>query len=268
MSVPEMLLTGWACLAAAMALVWWVSQRSRNAGSVDVVWTFGLAFLALLYSATLPGWLPRKLLVLSLVMTWALRLGVHLIRRVRSEAEDGRYARLRREQGQRFGIWSFVFFQVQALLDVVLSLPLLVVMLSTSAGWRWADLLGAALFVTALVGEAIADRQLWRWRQSPANRGRTCREGLWRYSRHPNYFFEWIHWLAYPVIGIGLPYGGWLWLAPLLMLFLVLKVTGIPPTEQQSLESRGDDYRAYQQTTNAFFPGPPRALLTKTGTPS
>ena len=97
-----------------------------------------------------------------------------------------------------------------------------------------------------------------QWRAAPAHRGRTCRAGLWRYSRHPNYFFEWIHWLVYPVIGIGLPYGGALWLAPALMLFLVLRVTGIPPTEEQALRSRGADYRDYQETTSAFVPWPPK----------
>ena len=108
------------------------------------------------------------------------------------------------------------------------------------------------------VGESVADRQLSAWRADPANRGRTCRAGLWGYSRHPNYFFEWIHWLAYPTLAVGLPYGWVAWFAPALMLYLVLKVTGIPPTEAQSLRSRGDDYRAYQRTVNAFFPGPRR----------
>jgi len=103
----------------------------------------------------------------------------------------------------------------------------------------------------------MADRQLAAWREDPANAGRTCRAGLWAWSRHPNYFFEWLHWLAYPLLAVGLPLGWTVWFVPALMLLLVLKVTGIPPTERRSLERRGDDYRAYQRSTSAFIPMPP-----------
>ena len=112
--------------------------------------------------------------------------------------------------------------------------------------------------ISSIWGETVADRQLRTWRRDPHNQGRTCRTGLWSYSRHPNYFFEWLHWLVYPVMAIGLPWGWTLWVAPAVMLYLVLEVTGIPPTEAQSIRSRGEDYRTYQQTTNAFFPGPRR----------
>jgi steroid 5-alpha reductase family enzyme len=149
-------------------------------------------------------------------------------------------------------------FQVQGLLAFLLALPLWVLAGAELAQWRVQDALALALWILAMVGESRADQQLKRWRRSPAGRGRTCRQGLWKYSRHPNYFFEWLHWSVYPLVGIGLPGGAWLWLAPLAMWFLITKVTGIPPTEEQSLRSRGDDYREYQRTTNAFFPGPPR----------
>jgi steroid 5-alpha reductase family enzyme len=115
-----------------------------------------------------------------------------------------------------------------------------------------------AVAVLALGGEAIADAQLSRFRRDPANRGTVCRTGLWRYSRHPNYFFEWVHWWAYVLIGIAAPWG---WLAlfgPALMLLFLFKITGIPPTEARALESRGDAYREYQRTTSVFVPWPPR----------
>jgi steroid 5-alpha reductase family enzyme len=118
----------------------------------------------------------------------------------------------------------------------------------------------AALFIGALavVGESIADGQLARFRADPANRGRTCREGLWRYSRHPNYFFEWIHWWAYVPLAASSAWWPATLAGPALMLFFILYVTGIPPTEERALLSRGDDYREYQRTTSAFFPWFPR----------
>jgi len=246
-------------LVLAMSLAWRRQRRTGNAGVVDVLWTFGIGLLAVLYALAADGWGPRRLLVGVLAGAWSARLGWHLAVRVASEQEDGRYANLRRRLGQRFDGWMFWFFQAQAALAVLLSLAFLVPSLATAPGWRPQDGLAVALWLLSIGGESLADRQLRLWRANPANRGVTCRAGLWRYSRHPNYFFEWIHWTVYPVLSIGLPYGWTLWFAPLLMLFLVLRVTGIPPTEEQSLKSRGEDYRDYQRTTNAFFPGPPRA---------
>jgi steroid 5-alpha reductase family enzyme len=257
---PNLVLPLVGLVATCAAMTWaWARQRgTRNAGIVDVLWTGSLGVLALAYGFGADGWLPRRVLVTVLAVGWSARLTIHLARRVGSEAEDGRYADLRERLGERFDRWMLGFFQAQALLAVLLSLTFLAVAAAPDAGWRVQDAIGVAIWVVALVGEGIADRQLAAWRADPANRGVTCRAGLWRYSRHPNYFFEWVHWLTYPVLGIGLPLGWALWATPALMLFLVLRVTGIPPTEAQSVRSRGDDYRAYQRTTNAFFPGPPR----------
>ncbi len=252
-------LLGLLALSAAMLIAWRRQLRTRNAGVVDVLWTAGLGALALAYAAAGDGWLPRRVLVALLAGLWSARLTWHLARRVSGEDEDGRYAQFRREKGAGFDRWALGFFQAQAVLAVLLSLAYLPGTVADQPGWRPQDAVAIALWLVSLVGEGVADRQLAAWRADPRNRGRTCRSGLWRYSRHPNYFFEWIHWLAWPVLALGLP-GGWaVWLAPAAMLFLVLKVTGIPPTEEQSLRSRGDDYRAYQRTTNAFFPGPPKA---------
>ncbi len=249
---------GLVALSLVMFLAWRRQLQTRNAGVVDVLWTAGLGSLALLYVALSDGWLPRRMLVATLAGVWSARLTLHLARRVFGEDEDGRYAEFRRQKGADFDRWAFWFFQAQAVLAVLLSLAYLPGVVGDAAGWRVQDAAAVLLWLTSLVGEAVADHQLSRWRANPANRGRTCRTGLWRYSRHPNYFFEWIHWLAWPVLAIGLP-GAWaVWLAPAAMLFLVVKVTGIPPTEEQSLRSRGDDYRDYQRTTNAFFPGPPK----------
>jgi len=123
---------------------------------------------------------------------------------------------------------------------------------------RWSDVLAIAVWIVAIAGEGVADRQLARFRADPENRGKTCRAGLWRYSRHPNYFFEWVHWFTYVLLAFGSPYV-WLTLAgPAVMLLFLYKVTGIPYTEKRALMSRGDDYRRYQETTSAFVPWFPR----------
>ncbi|MEZ6002560.1 MAG: DUF1295 domain-containing protein [Planctomycetota bacterium] len=251
-------LIGWPVLALVMLSLWVRQRRTGNAGTVDVAWTFGLGALGAAIAAGGAGFLPRRILLGTLIGFWALRLGLHLARRVAGEPEDGRYRALRRKAGASADRWFFWFFQAQALLAVLLTVPL-AYLSDQAAFWRIWDGVGATLWLLSLIGEAVADCQLAEWRSDPKNRGRTCRSGLWRYSRHPNYFFEWLHWLAYPVMAIGLPFGFLLWLAPLVMGLLIRYVTGIPPTEEQSLRSRGEDYRQYQATTNAFFPGPPRA---------
>jgi steroid 5-alpha reductase family enzyme len=245
-------------LVPIMALAWLRQRSTKNAGIVDLIWAGSLGVMAVSYAAFADGWGQRRVLVAVLAGLWSARLTWHLYQRVTSEAEDGRYAILRERWGANFEAWTFWFFQAQAVLAVLLSLTFLVVCVAGEPGWRIQDGIAVLLWVVALGGESLADRQLSAWRKNPANRGRTCRTGLWSYSRHPNYFFEWLNWLVYPVLGIGLTWGWSLWLTPALMLFLVVKVTGIPPTEEQSVRSRGDDYRDYQRTTNAFFPGHPK----------
>jgi steroid 5-alpha reductase family enzyme len=248
--------------AAALALVFagaWLRQRqTRNAGLVDVVWTVSVGGLGVAWCLLGAGWAPRRVLVASLIGLWCVRLAAHLAHRVLTEEEDGRYRRLRQSLGDGFDRWMVGFFAAQALSAVLLSLPMLMLAQAPEQGWRPVDAAAVSLWVVSWAGEALADRQLAAFRARPENRGRTCRSGLWAWSRHPNYFFEWLHWCVYPLLAVGLQGGGTLWLAPLAMLYLVLKVTGIPPTEEQSLLSRGDDYRAYQRTTSAFFPLPPR----------
>lgn len=247
-----------AAAAAAVFLLAWARQlRTRDATSVDLLWTLGIALTAAFHAVVAEGWLVRRVLLVALVWIWAGRLVAHLWKRV-GGGEDGRYAELRRRTGERAPLVFLAVYLVQAALVVALGLAFVPLARATEAGWRVSDALALALFVLALAGESMADRQLQRWRDQPANRGRTCRAGLWRFSRHPNYFFEWLHWCAYPLLGLGLPHGAWLWLAPAGMLILMRFVTGVPPAEAQALRSRGADYRAYQMETNAFFPLPRR----------
>jgi len=188
---------------------------------------------------------------------WALRLALHLWRRVRSEAEDGRYRALRRhwDGDQRKFLGFFLF---QALLVVLFSLPLAAVVAHPQPSPLQ---LGAAalLWVVSVLGEALADAQLARFRADPGNRGHTCDRGLWRYSRHPNYFFEWLHWCAWAIAAVGAPHAWLGLLGPALMYLFLRFISGIPFTEQQALRTRGDDYRAYQRRTPMFFPWFPKS---------
>lgn len=258
MSSSDLLLPLWGLIVLTIAMVggWVLQLRTRNAGTVDLLWAGGVGGLAIAYAALGSGWLPRRVLVAVLAGTWALRLCAHLARRLQRDPEDGRYANIRTRLGARFDVAMLGIFLAQGLLATLLSLAFLVPCAAPEVGFGLRDLAAVVIWAVALAGESIADRQLRLWRAAPSRSAQVCRMGLWRYSRHPNYFFEWVHWLSYPVLAIGLSFGWAVWLAPALMLFLVLKVTGIPPTEEQSLRSRGEDYRLYQRTTNAFFPGP------------
>jgi steroid 5-alpha reductase family enzyme len=257
MSLWHIVLLGWLFAAALMAALWGVQRVRGNAGIVDVAWSFATALLGAWFAYVAEGLDERRLIVAAMVLVWGIRLGGHLWRRVASEREDGRYRRMREEWGASFQPKMFAFFQVQALWAMMFALPMLAAA-RNEAPLGWLDALGVLIWLVALTGESIADRQLARFRANPANRGQVCRAGLWRYSRHPNYFFEWLHWFAYLLLAAGSP---WWWLAlagPVLMGASLVWFTGIPYVEAQSLRSRGDDYRRYQQETSVFFPWFPK----------
>lgn len=240
-------------LTLVCLLGWWWQTVTCNAGHVDVIWTLGVGASAVFYLVVGSGDGWHRLLAAALVGFWSLRLGAHIWRRVHGEEEEGRYRAIREHYGTRVNLFHFFFFLSQGLLAWLFALPHFVIA-SHPGGHELALIAGVAVGVVALAGEAIADRQLQRFRQQSTNRGKTCRDGLWRYSRHPNYFFEWLHWFSYPLIAWGAPYAGWLWLAPLFMFLFLWFVTGIPYTERQALKSRGDDYRQYQASTSPFIP--------------
>ena len=259
MSTAALVLGGWALAVVLMFILWWVQHVKRDAGVVDVGWCAGIGLVVILYAFGTDGWGPRRLLVATLGSLWAFRLAAYLLRdRVVGKEEDGRYQRLRAHWGTRADLYFLVFFQSQTLLVVLFSIPFLVLLRDPMPGFRIAEGLGVLVWIVALAGEMAADRTLARFRADPQHRGRTCRAGLWRWSRHPNYFFEWVHWWAYVLMGIGAPYGWLTLLGPLTMLVFLLAVTGIPYTEAQALRSR-PDYREYQRTTSAFIPWLPRA---------
>lgn len=255
MTKAETLISGWLVLSAFFAALWMIQRRSKDASLVDVGWAASLGAMALLCAAVLPGDTGRRALVGAMGALWSARLAWHLYTdRVRGKGEDGRYAALRASWGGDANRNFFWFFQAQGALAALLALPF-AALAARSGKLGLLDAAGAALWLVSVAGERAADATLARFRADPANKGRTCREGLWRYSRHPNYFFEWTHWLAYVVMA---PADWQVWLSPALMLYFLLRVTGIPATEEQALRSRGEDYRRYQRETSMFIPWFPR----------
>jgi len=248
-----------AVLAAVVMTGGWQWQRRReNAGIVDVLWSACVGGSAVVLAWLGDGaWQARTTLAV-LGGLWGARLALHLWHRVRHEPEDGRYRHLRAHWQGHQGKF-FLFFMAQALLVVLFALPFAAAARSPQhTAWPWIAL-AVAIWIASVAGEAIADRQLARFRADPANRGRTCRAGLWRYSRHPNYFFEWLHWFAYIALAVGSP---WVWLAwsgPVVMYVFLRFISGIPYTEAQALRTRREDYRDYQRTTPMLFPWFPKS---------
>ncbi|UCG56793.1 MAG: DUF1295 domain-containing protein [Phycisphaerales bacterium] len=252
------LLVAWACIALVMCVFYLIQLRTRNATSVDAVWAAGVGLTACFYAATGTGDTGRRIMLSLLAGTWGLRLAVYLVLRSVAKPEDGRYAQLREKWGNAAARNFFLFYQAQASWVVLFSIPFLVVSRNEHALWAWHDFAALAIWITAMTGEACADRQLNRFRKELDHRGKTCRKGLWKYSRHPNYFFEWLHWFSYVFLAIGAR-GWWVSLSgPLVMLLFLYKVTGIPYTEKRALQSRGEDYRRYQETTSPFVPWFPK----------
>jgi steroid 5-alpha reductase family enzyme len=250
-------------LAILMSLAWMVQQRTGNSGWVDTIWTFAVGLVGA-GSALWPvaGVAPnsRQVLVAALVAIWSLRLGLHIAVRTAGITDDPRYAAFAREWGVDSPRKMFIFLQNQGFGSIPLVFAIFVAAHFPADALRIQDYLGALILFAGIAGEALADAQLKTFRTNAANKGRVCDIGLWRWSRHPNYFFEWFGWLAYPVIAISPDYV-WGWatlLAPVFMYWILVHVTGIPPLEEQMLRSRGERYRDYQSRTSMFFPLPPQ----------
>jgi steroid 5-alpha reductase family enzyme len=260
MSGAVLLALGAALILPSFALVFFLARRIRNYAIVDIAWSAGVPLLAILYALLGPGSSERRFLGAAMAATWGFRLAGHLLRRIRAAhpEEDGRYRELRRAWGDH-SLKFLGFFLAQGALDMLLATPFLLASLNARPAMHPLEWAGIALLVVAVGGETVADRQLAAFKASTGNAGRVCRVGLWGYSRHPNYFFEWMVWVAFALFALPSP-AGWLALGcPLLMLYFLFRVTGIPATEEQALRSKGEAYREYQRTTSAFVPWFPRS---------
>jgi steroid 5-alpha reductase family enzyme len=247
----------WLAAAAMMTAAWEWQRRHRNAGIVDVLWAAGLGAAAVLLAVLGTGAPATRTVLGVLGGAWGARLARHLWVRVRGEAEDGRYRALRAHWGDDPRRW-FGFFQLQALVVALFAVPFVAVAANPATHARWLAV-GAGIGLLALLGEARADAELAAFRADPRHRGLTCRRGLWRYSRHPNYFFEWLHWFAYVALAVGSPLWALAWLGPAAMFLFLRYLSGIPWTETQALRTR-PDYAEYQRRTSMLIPWFPKRI--------
>ena len=259
MSPLAAFLTTVAIVVAAKTGAWVLQLRTRNAGLVDPVWAFTLGGLAVVYAAAGTAGPDTRVLLGLMGGLWGLRLGLHLWRRNAGKPEDWRYASFRAEWGARADFNMFWFFQFQNVFTLALSASaFLPVAYRPGEAPAWAITLAAAIWLLAVLGEALADRQMEAFRLNPVNKGRVCRDGLWRYSRHPNYFFECVHWLAYVPLAWGAPWGWAALAAPAVMALLLMKLSGVPLLEAGMIR-RKPGYAEYVRTTSALIPWFPKA---------
>lgn len=246
--------------ALAFTGAWLIQRRTGDAGVVDVFWPYAVAAAAALLALFGSGDEGRRWLMAILALAWGLRLGTYILTdRIIAGHEDRRYAQMRVDWGDRFQLFIFRFYQYQAI--SVFGLALVFVIIAANEAplglWGW---LSGLVVLTGIVGETLADQQLKSWRMDPLNKGKTCRGGLWSYSRHPNYFFEWLVWMGWALMAITTAGWGIFGLIPAIILYVAINYfTGIPPNEEQNVRSRGDDYRTYQNQVSAFWPWFPKA---------
>jgi steroid 5-alpha reductase family enzyme len=254
-------------ISGAMALAWLVQYRTRNASWVDAIWTFasgigGAMYALMAFGGGAPLW--RRAVIAGLALAWAARLGLYIVGRAAEGKEDPRYTALRRSWGTRYQGKMFAFLQLQALIAWLLAVAVGVAAHNPVDRVRPLDMLGVVVLVIAVAGEGVADRQLKRFRADPGNRGRICDTGLWSWSRHPNYFFEWLVWIGFLLFALDLSgrYAwGWLALiAPVMMYWLLVHVSGAAPVEQSMRQSRGAQFDRYAARVSRFFPWPPKEI--------
>jgi steroid 5-alpha reductase family enzyme len=251
-----------------MAVAWAIARRVKNASYLEVAWSYGFAVLGWIYALIGPAEPLRKWVITGMVTIWSLRLGTSLLFEVgrHHPAESHRYAALREQFPKRPWLMFFGFSQYQAALIGLLSAPFAIACSNAAPGMSGWEVAGLILWFLAITGQTVANFQSSRFRSDQRNSGKVCDAGLWRYSRHPDCFFEWLIWVAYFIFTLGSPWGWVTVYCPFLMLYFLTQVTGIPPAEALCLKTLGDGYRHYQRTTNAFFPGSPKPGNQSSGT--
>ncbi len=252
--------SGTAAMVLLFGLSWAWARRVDNYSLVDAVWALGIGLTGV-------GWLlssglsPKHWAAGGILAMWSMRLGWHLQRRIRKHhpEEDARYQKLREvwkgHEASRF----FWFFQAQALSVVLLALPFLFIALDPDTTWSHWETAGLVICVIGILGEGVADSQMASFKSRNSDSKAVCQDGLWYYSRHPNYFFEAVIWIGFYLYACGSAWGWACFHAPAIIIYLLVKVTGIPPTEAAAVRRKGDAYRHYQQTTSPLIPWPPKS---------
>lgn len=266
MSFLEIYGIGLGVVLAYMTAIWLVSLAMRDSSIVDIFWGPGFVVVAIVYALLADGYVGRQLLLVSLVAIWGLRLGLYIFRRNAGKGEDPRYRQWREQAGDRY--WWVSFFRVYALQGVLLwivSAPLLAAVFSDDPDHLTAvDAVGGALWAAGFLFEAMGDYQLARFKSDPSNQGHVMRKGLWAYTRHPNYFGEALLWWGYFVIAAGTPNGYYTFFGPLLMTFLLVRVSGVSLLEARQKKTK-PGYAEYIASTSAFVPWFPRRRTSKAG---
>lgn len=253
---------GWGGIVLIMTMTYVLGRKIQNYGIVDVVWAAGFAILAIFFALTGEGNEFRRSVLAIVVCLWSGRLTFHLFARCKAHhpVEDRRYTALREHWGHQAHWKMLVFFQLQGLAIILLAVIIAIPTSNDTAQPHLLEIIGLTVVIISILGESQADRQLSRFKRDTGP-GEVCEIGLWRYSRHPNYFFEWLVWVGLFIFSCAS--GGWWTIyCPLLMLFLLLRVTGVPPSEAQSLKSKGAAYERYMETTSCFFPLPRKSTTT------
>lgn len=234
------------------SIAWFRQKQTNNADTVDIAWTLGIVVCALLYVTLISANTYNIIMVTLFPIMWYLRLLIHLVIRYDVMHEDSRYQNLRAHWNQNTQIKFFVFFQFQAVLSVLFSLTAYWVLMSPAVN-AMQIVIATVLGLFALICVGISDNQLYQFKKANPNT-KVCDVGFWAYSRHPNYFFEWLHWFVYPILLWHTDYFWWSLLIVALMLLFLLKLTGIPFSEQQAIKKRGQAYLDYMNKTSAFIP--------------
>ncbi|MEO7563950.1 MAG: DUF1295 domain-containing protein [Sphingomicrobium sp.] len=249
-------------MATSMAFAWSIARMPGKSGWTDTIWSYATGSGGVIAALLASGPIERRLLVAGMIGGWSLRLGTHILKRTLKGKDDPRYAQLKREWGAEWEARLFRFLMIQAAAGWLLLLSILTAASNPAPAFAWSDWAGLALLLASVVGEGFADHQLRAFVANPKNKGEVMDQGLWGWSRHPNYFFEWTGWFAYALIAIGPDFTwpwGWVGLSgPALIYWLLVHTSGIPPTEAHMRRSRGSAFRSYQERVNAFFPGPPK----------
>ena len=255
---------GFFCIGIFVATAaYQIAHKLKLMAIVDTIWTAGLGISALVYHTAAGLESVRSWAVLLVIFSWSFRLSFHLFRdRIFTGHEDPRYKALAEYWGAQSARNFYFLFLAQIIFIALFLFPVSIEMQNPQPVWTWTDTLAVLIGISAMSGEWIADRQLAAFRANPKNKGGVCKDRLWRYSRHPNYFFEWLHWFAYLAFAVGSSSVGFALVGPIAMFIFLRFLTGVPYAEMSSLKSRGEAYRQYQSSTNAFFPWIPRDKTT------
>jgi len=256
-SWPILVAEGWLIASLIMLVLWLLYLYKGDPSVVDIGWTASIGCATWWMYHHVPEFGLRQTVLLLCVASWSLRLSTLLIMRILKGQKDRRYVSLSSRWKNGLTWKYFLFFQAQALSVAILIIPVALAYLAQEPLWTAWDTASVLVFIVGISGEAIADQQMSRFRSNTNTNQKICNTGLWRYSRHPNYFFEWTIWISYALAGMNHPEGIVGWISPAVMLISILMITGIPPTEERLLLSKGEAYKKYQRTTSRFIPLPP-----------